>query len=237
MPYLSHRDLSIYYEVHGEGEPFVLILGLGSDITSYDWMIRELAQHYRVIAFDNRGAGRTDKPRGRYSIEQMTDDLEGLLDALSVTNARVLGISLGSRIAIDLSVRYPRRVRNLILVSVLARRIVEHHISLPLRMSFIVRLIPGFRPPFRQPWHAFVSQHAAALDYDSVAKSALISIPTLILHGRHDRTAAYRGAEEIERAIPGSRLVSFEGGHSFFRSDEQRAFFQEVFADAQLPSS
>ena len=234
MPYLSHQGLSIYYEVHGGGEPFVLILGLGSDITNYDWMIQELARHYRVIAFDNRGAGRTDKPRDGYSIAQMTDDLEGLLEELSVTKARVLGISLGSRIAVDLSVRFPQRVRDLILVSVLARRVVEQRMSLPLRLSFFVRLIPGFRPQFRQPWHAFVKQHAAALDYDSVAQAAHISVPTLILHGRRDLTAAYRGAEEIRRAIPGSRLVSFEGGHSFFRSDEQRAFFQEVLADAQI---
>ncbi|HVB01545.1 MAG TPA: alpha/beta hydrolase, partial [Acidimicrobiales bacterium] len=125
MPYFLLRGLSMYYEIHGEGEPFVLILGLGSDITNYDWMIEELAKHYRVIAFDNRGAGRTDKPEDGYSIEQMTDDLEGLLERLSVSNARVLGISLGSRIAVDLAVRYPQRVKDLILASVLARRVVE----------------------------------------------------------------------------------------------------------------
>ncbi len=234
MPYLSHRGLSTYYEVHGEGEPFVLILGLGSDITNYRWMIEELAPHYRVIAYDNRGAGRTDKPREDYSISQMTDDLEGLLEELSITDARVLGISLGSRIAVDLAVRYPQRVGELILVSVLARRVVGQRMSLPLRLSFILRQIPGLRPQYRQPWYAFVNQHAAALDYDSVTQSKRIAVPTLILHGRRDITAAYRGAEEIHQAISGSRLVSFEGGHSFFRSDERGQFFKEVLGDAQL---
>ncbi|HVB01816.1 MAG TPA: hypothetical protein VNE42_11235, partial [Acidimicrobiales bacterium] len=146
-----------------------------------------------------------------------------------------LGISLGSRIAVDLAVRYPQRVKDLILASVLARRVVEKRMSLPLRLSFVLRTIPGLRPQYRQPWHAFVKQHAAAIDYDSVAQSARISVPTLILHGKRDITAAYRGAAEINRAIAGSRLVSFEGGHSFFRTDEQRAFFREVFESAQIP--
>lgn len=224
----------MYYEIHGSGEPFVLVLGLGSDITSYDWMIQRLATRYRVIAFDNRGSGRTDRPRGDYSVEQMTDDLAGLLEELAVPAARVLGISLGSRIAVDLAVRYPQRVRDLILVSVLARRVVDRRISLPLRLSYLLRQIPGFRPRFHQPWYAFVNQHGAALDYDSIVASAKISSPTLIMHGRRDRTAAYRGAEAMNRAIAGSRLVSFEGGHSFFRTHEQELFFREVFDGARI---
>jgi len=132
-------------------------------------------------------------------------------------------------------VRYPQRVKDLILASVLARRVVEKRMSLPLRLSFFLQKIPGLRPQYHQPWYAFAKQHAAAIDYDSVAQSARISVPTLILHGKRDVTAAYRGAEEINRAIAGSRLVSFEGGHSFFRTDEQRAFFREVFESAQIP--
>jgi len=234
VPYIAVHDLAMYYEIHGTGEPLVLVLGLGSDVSQYSWMIEELARHYRTIAFDNRGAGRTGMPTQSYSITQMTDDLAGLLEELAIDPARILGISLGSRIAVDLAVRYPNRVKDLILVSVLARRVVGQRISLPLRLSFIARWLPGFRPRFRQPWYAFVNQHAAALDYDSVGCAAEIEVPTLILHGRRDRTASHQGAEEIAHAAARSRLVSFTGGHSFFRGNEQDAFFQEIFNGAKI---
>lgn len=225
--------MTMYYETHGEGDPLVLILGLGSDVSQYAWMIEEFARTFRVIAFDNRGSGRTDRPREGYAIATMTDDLEGLLEALSIKDAHVLGISMGSRIALDLAVRYPDRVKDLILVSVLARRLTELKISNALRLAFASQWIPGLKRRYRQPWYAFAGQHAAALDYDSIRLSEKLSVPTLILHGKSDRTCSFRGAEELHEAIAGSRLVAFEGGHSFFRSVEREAFFASVIADTR----
>jgi 3-oxoadipate enol-lactonase len=94
MPTVLVNDINIYYELHGAGEPLVPINGLASDVSEYGDIVRWLAQSYTVLAFDNRGAGRTDKPHAPYSIEQMAGDTAGLLQALGMKEAHVLGISI-----------------------------------------------------------------------------------------------------------------------------------------------
>jgi len=86
MPRIKVNDINMYYEIHGEGKPLVLIQGLGAEISSItegkgksDYLDK-LTQKHKVIAFDNRGAGRTDKPDVPYSIEMMAEDTIGLLD-------------------------------------------------------------------------------------------------------------------------------------------------------------
>src|SRR6266700_2919026 len=101
MPYLKIDDIQMYYEIHGDGEPLLLIVGLGTDISEWDGIIRWLAQKYQVLAFDNRGAGRTDKPDVPYSIEMMADDTAELMKALAIERASLLGISMGGKIALD----------------------------------------------------------------------------------------------------------------------------------------
>ena len=73
----------------------MVILGLGTDVSEWDGIIRWLAEKYKVLAFDNRGAGRTDKPDIPYSIEMMAEDTAGLMQALGMKQAHVLGISMG----------------------------------------------------------------------------------------------------------------------------------------------
>jgi pimeloyl-ACP methyl ester carboxylesterase len=230
VPIATIAGLKMYYEIHGEGEPLVLILGLGSDVSQYSWMIDELSRDYRVIALDNRGAGRSDKPRGTYTVEIMTDDVAALMSELAIDRARILGISLGSRMSVDLAVRHPEKVRCLMLVSVLSRRLVQYKMSPALRIAYVTRLIPRFKRRYRQPWYAYVQQHSAALNYDCLAQSHKVHVPTLIMHGKADQTASFRGAEELHLAIPESQLVAFEGGHLFFRSAERQAFFDTIRA-------
>ena len=95
MPYEKVNDIQMYYEIHGDGEPLVLIVGLGTDITEWEGIIHWLAQKYKVFAFDNRGAGRTDKPETHYSIEMMAEDTARLMQALGIQQAHILGISMG----------------------------------------------------------------------------------------------------------------------------------------------
>ena len=137
---------------------------------------------------------------------------------------------MGSRMAVDLAVRYPDRVQSLVLVSALSRRLVGYTMSPALRLAYLTRWIPRFQKRYRQPWYAYAQQHAAALDYDCLAQSHNVTVPTLLMHGKADQTASFRGAEELHRAISGSRLVAFEGGHLFFRSTERRAFFEAIRA-------
>ena len=122
MPEKKIGDLNIYYEVHGEGEPLVLIPGLSNDISEYEGIIGRLSTKYMVVAADNRGAGRTDKPDMPYSIEMMSDDTAGLLSALGIKEAHIVGVSMGGRIAAALALRHPEQVRSLILVSTALKR-------------------------------------------------------------------------------------------------------------------
>src|SRR5712692_10433966 len=163
MPTIKVNDIHMYYEIHGEGEPLVLIVGLGTDISEWDGIIRWLAKKYRVLAFDNRGAGRTDKPDMPYSIEMMADDTEGLMNALAMQRAHILGISMGGRTALALALRHPQRVKRLVLVSTSAKS-RKRNWWLPL--LGIVSSSPIFRSKYPQPHYAHVRQRQATFMYN-----------------------------------------------------------------------
>ncbi len=115
MATVEANGIEIYYEEHGEGEPLLLIMGWGGNAASWRPQIPGLAERFRVIAFDNRGVGRTSAPDAPYSVAQMARDAAGLLDALGVEKAHVMGISMGGMIAQELSLTHPERVDVLVL--------------------------------------------------------------------------------------------------------------------------
>lgn len=118
MPKVKVNDLNMYYEIHGEGYPFLMIRGLSSDV--YRWplrLIKEMSKSFKVVLFDNRGAGRTDKPDIEYSIKMMAEDTTGLMRCLNIENAHVLGYSMGGSIAQEISLSFPEKVKKLILCS------------------------------------------------------------------------------------------------------------------------
>jgi len=115
MPHETINGCRIYYEIHGEGEPLVLIMGLRRNLLWWYRQIPTLSQHFKVLAFDNRGAGRSDKPDMEYSIGLFADDTAGLTRALGLEDAHILGISMGGYIAQELALNHPDLVRDLIL--------------------------------------------------------------------------------------------------------------------------
>jgi pimeloyl-ACP methyl ester carboxylesterase len=115
MSTIRVNDISIYYEIHGEGEPLVLIMGYGGNAGQWFCQIPGLSRDYRVIAFDNRGAGQSDKPDVPYTIQMLAQDVSGLLDALAIDAAHIYGISMGGMIAQEFALRSPDKVTSLIL--------------------------------------------------------------------------------------------------------------------------
>ena len=112
------NDIEIYYEVHGEGFPLVMIHGLGANLDWWDpRMVGELSKRFMTVMFDNRGAGRTDVSDRKYTIKLFADDTAGLMDALGISRAHVLGISMGGMIAQELVLNYPQKVEKLVLCS------------------------------------------------------------------------------------------------------------------------
>ena len=112
------NDINMYHEIHGEGFPLVMIQGLGMPALMWPPIfLDEVSKSFKIIIFDNRGAGRTDKPDIKYSIKMFADDTIGLMDALNIERAHVLGFSMGGIIAQELVLNYPKRVEKLVLCS------------------------------------------------------------------------------------------------------------------------
>lgn len=115
MPAASVNGIRINYGVEGGGEPLLLIMGFGA--TRMAWLLQRLffRKHFKVISFDNRGTGRSDKPAGPYTVKDMADDAAGLLDHLEIESAHVVGVSMGGMIAQELAIRHPDKMRKLVL--------------------------------------------------------------------------------------------------------------------------
>jgi len=109
-------DIEVAYQIFGEGDPLLLIMGYSGTMDLWaPEVLKELASKYQVIIFDNRGMGKTTASDKEFTIELFADDTRGLLDALGIERAHVLGWSLGTYIAQELTLRYPDRVEKLIL--------------------------------------------------------------------------------------------------------------------------
>jgi pimeloyl-ACP methyl ester carboxylesterase len=117
MPKIQTNGINTYTEIHGSGEPVVFIGGLGADIFLWFRQVPELSKQFQVIAFDTRGAGESDKPVEPYSIRMFADDTAGLLVALKIEKANIVGASLGGLIAQQFALAYPQMVSRLILAS------------------------------------------------------------------------------------------------------------------------
>jgi pimeloyl-ACP methyl ester carboxylesterase len=230
VPIARINELGIYYEERGDGEPVLLIGGLGNDVGMLGGMIARLVQGNRVVAFDNRGAGRSDKPDIPYSIEMMAGDAVGLMDVLGIAQAHVVGISMGASIALELALAHPDRVTGLVLVSASARTPAKLTMSAPVRTADMLRSLPMLKDRYPQPKYAHKRQRAASRGYDCTARLGQIHTPTLILHGRRDRTVPTALVEEMHDRIAGSKLVMFDGGHMFFLLRERDQFLDQVAA-------
>ncbi|OLS16388.1 MAG: alpha/beta hydrolase [Promethearchaeota archaeon CR_4] len=118
MPTIKANNIDINYEIRGKGFPLVLIMGLGANL---DWwqpdFLAAVEKRFKLIMFDNRGAGRSNDPGEDYTVKTLADDAVGLMDALKIPKAHVLGISLGGMIAQEFAINYPQRVQKLVLAA------------------------------------------------------------------------------------------------------------------------
>jgi 3-oxoadipate enol-lactonase len=254
VPGIRVGDIEIYHEIHGRGEPLLLIMGLGSDLAGWMFQVHEFSKRYRVIVFDNRGVGRTDSPDAPYSIPMMAGDAAGLMDALDVGSAHVLGISMGGFIAQELALRRPRLVRSLILAATgthvdargafqldVWRRLIEAggnrelYIRESLPWLFTDRFFENGRVvdgmikmrlsyPYPQPADAYARQVEACLSFDSRGRLGEIMAPTLIVAGEKDVLFPPERSRELAEGIGGAEIVVLEGGAHGFTIEIPEAF-------------
>lgn len=117
MPKITANGIEIHYEIKGAGRALLLISGLGYSRWQWHRMVPYLAEHFQVVTFDNRGVGESEKPAGPYSAQMLAADSAGLLDALGIEKAVVMGHSMGGFIAQAMALDFPGRVEKLILCS------------------------------------------------------------------------------------------------------------------------
>ncbi len=158
MPYVPTNGIQMYYEEAGSGDPVLMIMGITARGEVWEAHRDDWKESFRCIMPDNRGVGLTEKPAGPYSSAMMADDHAGLLDALGIAQARVVGVSMGAIIAQQIALRHPDKVRSLVLMCPwarcdrYARSIFEHmkackaHLSPTQFMEWIQLLI--FTKPF-----------------------------------------------------------------------------------------
>lgn len=177
MPKATVNGIELYYESHGKGDPLVLISGLGYDLWIWHMMVPDLAENFRVITFDNRGVGKSDKPPGAYSAAMLAEDTAGLIEFLGYEKAHVYGHSMGGLVAQELVISRPDVVDKLILSSVSfggpnevpitaeAMAILSDPNLDPVertRQGMLVATAPGFgekNPEFIQEWLTHRFQH------------------------------------------------------------------------------
>lgn len=259
MPFVHTTDgLRIRYAVLGprDGEPVLLIQGLGTDSRGWARQRRALARRHRVITFDNRGVGRSDKPLDGYDVERMALDAVEVLDALEIDDTHVMGASMGGIIAQVVAVRYPERVRSLVLACTGCRHqrwrrelLAEWAETARTRgmrewakdnLRWIVgprslrRFGAGFgflAPVFMSaPGYAFAGQIDAILAVDDDTRLELpgIRVPTLVIVGSQDTLTPQADAEELAELIPGAELVVVRGGAHGFMVEAAPAFNRVV---------
>ncbi|MFX1499181.1 MAG: alpha/beta fold hydrolase [Promethearchaeota archaeon] len=143
MPKKKINGIRMYYEMAGEGEPLLLIHGLGSSTRDWEFQVPTFSQKYQVITIDLRGHGKTDKPKGPYDMRMFANDIKELLEEIGIKWTHILGISLGGGIAFQFAVDYPDLVKSLIIVNA-GIEIPTGSIKMKLeafKRTFIVRLV------------------------------------------------------------------------------------------------
>ena len=242
MPFVHATDgIRIHYEVTGKSgaTPVLMIQGLGASKNAWNLQRIAMATRFRIISFDNRGAGRSDKPTEPFTLEQMADDALAVLDAAGIETAHVVGASMGGVISQIVAVKYPHRVRSLTLVCTACR---NHPWRQELLQSWAKtaeekgmievgkeaaqwvmsprsfrRLVPAFTwmGPLAalRPRHSFVSQIDAILNTreDLVDQLSTITAPTMVIVGNQDILTPRGDSEEIAERIPNAELVVISG--------------------------
>jgi len=238
MPALLVNGVSLYYEVNGEGQALVFIHGLGSSARDWEFQVPEFSKAYKVVTLDLRGHGQSDKPAGPYSLPMFAADVAGLLRALDLQPAHIVGLSLGGGVAFQLAVDCPELVKTLTIVNSgpsmggtpeQARQEVERRVGVVQQMgmramgqALSAALFPkpeqgALRDTFVARWaendpQAYIAATRAMLGWDVTGKLGSIQCPTLVIGADHDY-APVAMKEAYVKLMPDARLAVIADAH------------------------
>lgn len=246
MPFAPCGDVTLYYEEVGSGEPLLLVSGQGGDHHGWDLVRQDFAGRYRVITYDHRGTGQSDKPREpAYSTRGFARDAIALLDHLGIERTHAYGISMGGRICQWLGIDYRDRMQTLVLGCTTpgnahgVRRPAEVDAVMANRppdpeelMAFMLDQMvspawaaahPEYREQWRQralnpiPDYAQRLHYLASEGHDTWDLLPSIRTATLVIHGSEDTVNMTANAYLLAERIPGAELCIVESGrHGYF---------------------
>jgi pimeloyl-ACP methyl ester carboxylesterase len=246
--------------VDGDGDPLLMIPGLGATRRVYAPIIPALARHHRVIVYDPRGVGGSDVPPGPYPMPRLAADAVEVASALGAETFRLFGASMGGLTAQHVAVLHPGRVTRLILAATGPGR----HTAIPAQPEATAALLGrGARTPaeayrmactvlyaerFQRehpdfidaevahrashpiPGRAFTAQFRASRDADIGDRLAEIAVPVLVLHGTDDVLVPIANAEALAKVIPGARRYWFDGRGHLFFHEDPELTAQVVLS-------
>ncbi len=244
MPEIEANGIRINYRMEGEGEEtVVLVNGLADDLESWAFQMEDLlAAGYRVLRFDNRGVGLSDKPEGPYTARLLADDAKALADGLGLTGFHMVGVSMGGMVAQEYALAHPEDLKSLVLACTYAApgpfcsRMFSMWADLAAGMGvpFVMRDVAlwAFTVPFFEereeelkefeaelaslamPTDAYLAQLAAIRAHDATGRLGGVSVPTLVLAGGDDILIPVSLSRRLHEAVPGSEWATTKGGHA-----------------------
>ncbi len=254
MSFVENQGTKIYWDEQGQRPPILLIMGLGYASAMWYRTRSALSQHFRTIAFDNRGVGLSDVPPGPYSIPTMASDAAAVLDAAGIARAHIFGVSMGGMIAQEFALQYPARTRSLILGCTspggpLAVRAESKVVDILLargmtpeeaRDAILPYIYDAATPRekidedtrVRERWlptpAGYMAQLQAILAWEGYSRIAQITAPTLVIHGKSDALVPPGNGELIAGRIPGAKLILLEHASHLFLTDQTEQAHQAI---------
>jgi pimeloyl-ACP methyl ester carboxylesterase len=260
-------EIALDYERGGSGPPLLMIMGMSG--TSLSWgepFLEAMRRDFDVIAYDHRGVGASTRLDGPLTIAQMGEDAAGLLDALQIESAHVLGISMGGMIAQELALGHPERVRTLTLGCTYCGGEGSRITSPEVIQKLVAGMMSGDRRiALRTTWEVNVSssfaadaeayasfleiaerravsvpviqaQMQACATHDTSTRLPELALPTLVVHGTDDQMLPAENGRQIASLIPGARLELLDGVGHMFWLERPQRAAELVRAHAAVPA-
>ena len=221
-------EIHLNYVERGAGDVLLLLHGNGESLDYFAGQIGFFARFYRVIALDTRGHGASPRGSAPFTIRQFAEDLRAFMDEQNIDSAHILGFSDGGNIALSFALKYPQRVRKLILNGANLDPLgVKLHVQIPIVLGYhLARLFAGKRPEARKKMELL----GLMVNEPRFAPQDLrrLELPALVIAGDRDMIRD-RHTRLIADSLPNARLAILKGNH--FIANQNPEEFNRVVAE------
>lgn len=219
-------DISLYYQERGKGEPFILLHGNGENSDYFKNQIEYFSDRYRMIAVDTRGHGKSPRGTKPFTITQFAEDLNELMIELNISKAIILGFSDGANIAMTFALKYPNKIKSLILNGGnLNPKGVKRIVQIPIEIGYKITKIFSKKSEEAKKNMELLGLMVNEPDINTDELSS-IHVPTLVIAGTKDMIKNCH-TQEIAKSISNSQLSIIQGDH-FIASKESEKFNKAV---------